>query len=426
VKLSELESRLEKHRDDYDSRLKLLFFYSGPFAAQREKPSPAVITARRKHILWLIRNHPDDDLLSHPLAFMNVGAADPLADPEGYAQAKQLWLAYAERPDASAAGLSNAAYLLMAADKSIAENLLVRARGLQPGGPWAARFGRLYASMILGATAVRPPMNEHAGNFVILSVSAAEARSPDAAEARRKLASSRDDALLTYVAQILMMRGSLDSGFDSMALAREYLERAASLNPKFEAKRYLEGLKVGPRQARIRELPKEGRYEAASSLPDRDKFELFWELAKHSYYYGLSFEHREDARREWEKARKYAADLAQVAPRFRGDPEYGAAIFNANTMLGFVAVEKGDTANALRYLREAMKAPNNPGMTDWPNAPWSRLCSALIAEGHENDVIEFLEHFAETESAPRDELLAAAAQIRNGQRPRWYRQYRKT
>src|SRR6266496_4365816 len=284
--------------------------------------------------------------------------------------------------------------------------------------------------MILGATALRPPIDEYAGNFVVLSVSAAEARSSDADEARRKLASSRDDALLTYVGQILMMPGSLDSGFDSMALAGQYLERAAALNPKSEAKRGIEGLRIRDRQARIRELPKEGRYEAATLMSDRDKFELFWELAKHSYYYGDSFDaaHREEARREWERSRKYAADLAEVAPRFRSDPEYGAAIFNANAMLGFVAVEKGDTVSALRYLREAMNAPNNPGMTtwpnNWPNAPWTRLCSALIDEGHANDVIEFLEHFAETDST--DELLAAAAQIRNGQRPRWYRKYRKT
>ncbi|TMB93407.1 MAG: hypothetical protein E6J42_12970 [Chloroflexi bacterium] len=266
--------------------------------------------------------------MRHPLAFINVGPADPLADPEGYAQAKQLWLAYAERPDASAAGLSHAAYLLLAADKSLAEKLLVRARGLQPGGPWAARFGRLYASMILGATAVRPPHNEHFGNFVVLSVSAEEARGSDAGEARRKLASSTDDALLIYVAQILLIRGSLNTTFDSMALAKQYLARAAALNPKSEARSQLEGLRTIDRQARIRELPKEGRYEAASLLSDRDKFELFLGLAGHSYSYGNSFdaEHREEAHREWEKARKYAADLAKVASGFRSDPEYGAAI----------------------------------------------------------------------------------------------------
>jgi hypothetical protein len=216
----------------------------------------------------------------------------------------------------------------------------------------------------------------------------------------------------------------LNLDFDPVALGKQYIARAAAINPKSEANYWMAKLKTGDRQARIRQLlPKDGRYEAASALPDRDRFEFFWELALNSYSYGNSFDeaHFDDARREWDTSRKYAADLVKVASKFRSDPEYGDAIFHGNVMLGFVAGKNGDGAGALKYLRAALKAPDTTEAARWHPGPWPQLCSAVIDYGDRDAVIEFLGYFAQIDPTRRDDLLASAAELRNSQMPNWYR-----
>src|SRR4030095_4719763 len=49
-----LEANIEKSSDEFDTRMKVEAFYS-LLAAKPEAIDPAIIVARRRHVLWLIR-----------------------------------------------------------------------------------------------------------------------------------------------------------------------------------------------------------------------------------------------------------------------------------------------------------------------------------------------------------------------------------
>jgi beta-lactamase regulating signal transducer with metallopeptidase domain len=419
---AELERSVGQNPLDVQSRLKLLAYYS-QFAFAKTDRIAEIVAARRKHILWLIEFRPEDNFHRSPLAFINVVPVDPLADPDGYAEGRKLWLAQTKHPTANV--LSNAAYFLEVSDKQLAEGMLLRLQTIQPLGTWTNRLARLYASSILGVTAVRAHVYDAYGSFYPLANSAAEAHSPYANATRKTLETETNDELLTEVARLLGVgrRRDLNLDFDPAALGKHYLERAAALNPGSPAVDDLARMAQGDRQARIRKLPVAGRYEAAMTLPDRDRFELFWDLARYPYYYGNSFDadHSSDALQQWEEAGKYAAGLLEAASKFSNDSAYGTANFNGNVMMGFVAAENHDNASALQFLREASKAPGRLHGTLRANPPWLRLCSALIDDGHLDDVIAFLDHFAQMDPVQHDQLLAAAAQLRSGIMPDWYR-----
>jgi len=111
-----------------------------------------------------------------------------------------------------------------------------------------------------------------------------------------------------------------------------------------------------------------------------------------------------------------------TSPRsFAGDPEFGDAVFHGNVMLAFIVIQNNDRAAALKYLREAMKAPVSTDASAWRPGPWGPVCSDLIRSGYRSEVIAFLEFFAQIDAPRRNELLASAAQLRYGHVPDWYR-----
>ena len=114
-----------------------------------------LLAARRAHILWLIDHQPDSDLAGAFEARIFPKDLAPFfpGDPIGYAQAKASWLAQTTRPDVNAVSLGHAADFLEVADKPLAEQMLLRARALEPKGPWAARLGRFYTSVLVGSEA---------------------------------------------------------------------------------------------------------------------------------------------------------------------------------------------------------------------------------------------------------------------------------
>jgi beta-lactamase regulating signal transducer with metallopeptidase domain len=422
--VSDLEAYLKKNPDDFDTRLRLLVYYRnsrGNTLAEISK----ILAKRREHIRWLIQTHPNDPDAASPYTFINTQPPDVLADPAAYAEIRALWLEQSNHPDASPTVLNNAAYFLQLNDKAAAEQLLDRSEKQQAGGQTTVIRAWIYAQGILGATCIQPAFNSIGGGFVPLALSAAEAHSPYADGVRRTLAASKDAELLTAVARIIGRQfPNLTVDFDVTALEKTYLERAAALDPNSDAVTELARLQTSDRQLRLLQLPKENRVEAALKLPDRDRFELLGLLASNSYAYGNSFPaaQRDEARREWEKARKYAAGLSETAAKFRKDPEYGNAIFRANTVLAFVASQNGDTEGAEKYLRDATQSS---GTSEWENFggsdPWARVCSQLIDKGRSSDVIDFLERFAQIDQRGRDDLLAAAALVRSGVRPVYYR-----
>lgn len=117
----QLESALKSLPYDFPTRARLLgyYFHNGLTAFGRA----ATIAARRRHILWLIEIHPDSPVAALPEAMIDPQDHE-LADPEGYQQAKALWLAQTEARKDDAAVRQNARTFLMRHDAETAEDLL--------------------------------------------------------------------------------------------------------------------------------------------------------------------------------------------------------------------------------------------------------------------------------------------------------------
>jgi hypothetical protein len=117
----QLETALKTLPYDFPTRARLLgFYYHNGF----DSLGPAAtIKARRRHILWLIENHPDSEVAGLPEAIIEPDGPR-LADEQGYRQAKELWLQQAEQNQDNPAVRRNAARFLQPDDKAEAEDLL--------------------------------------------------------------------------------------------------------------------------------------------------------------------------------------------------------------------------------------------------------------------------------------------------------------
>ena len=166
----------------------------------------------RKHALWRIAHLPETDLW--------IPNISKRYDPEGYAQAKQLWLEQTSKPEVTPKTLARAAAFLSAYDKPAAEELLIRAQRMEPAGPWSDRLADLYARAIVGSVDPRSGATD-----------AAEAQSAFAVEARRKLEATSDPNLLA-AAGYALMRYSGPPRPSATRLGRRCLERAATLDPQ--------------------------------------------------------------------------------------------------------------------------------------------------------------------------------------------------
>ena len=71
----------------------------------------------KPHYTWFIEHQPQSGLAAYPF-----GAYAAIADPQWYAQAKQLWLKQAELHPDNAGILENAAMFLMLSDRPRAED----------------------------------------------------------------------------------------------------------------------------------------------------------------------------------------------------------------------------------------------------------------------------------------------------------------
>ena len=116
--VKQLESALKTLPLHLPTRARLLGFYfhsSLPIFGRT-----ATIKARRRHILWLIENHPDSSIAGLPEATINP-SGHQLADEEGYQQARELWLKQVERNKNNEKVQLNAAKFGQLPEKAVAE-----------------------------------------------------------------------------------------------------------------------------------------------------------------------------------------------------------------------------------------------------------------------------------------------------------------
>jgi hypothetical protein len=219
-----LEATLKSNPHDRAARSALLGYY---FLGRLD---PAVaVPARRRHILWLIENIPDDPLAGSPSATIDA-AGHSLADPQGFKLASEAWRAQTSRPGASAAALTNAAYFFKLSDKPLTISLLERAIALDSSSKeTAARLGDEYALAIMGVTMVNK-------NGYPVGANASLTKSAVALRAREALTTSRNPYVLAKAGYMLMWQGSVlyHSGklsFDTAPIATHAMDRAVSLAP---------------------------------------------------------------------------------------------------------------------------------------------------------------------------------------------------
>jgi TonB family protein len=136
--VEQAEQALRSNPEDLATRFNLIQHY-----ATANSP------ARRAHVLWLIEHHPEAGLHSAPEAML-FPAGFKLADPEGYEQAKRLWLNQTARTSDPLV-IRHAALFLMIRDREFAETVLLNARAMQPDQrEWPSLLGRLYGEGVLG------------------------------------------------------------------------------------------------------------------------------------------------------------------------------------------------------------------------------------------------------------------------------------
>src|SRR4051812_2751176 len=202
-----LEESLAANPDNLEAREKLIIFYD-----QAGKVTwPEKLAGIRKHSLWRIAHRPETDLW--------IPKISKRYDPEGYAQAKQLWLEHTSAAEVTPNTLAKAAAFLSAYDKPVAEKLLIRARRMDAASPWVQQLADLYATAIVGSV-----------DAALVTTDAAEVNSTFALEAQRTLEASSDPNLLAAAGYGLMRWSARAASAD--ALGRRCLERAVVLDPQ--------------------------------------------------------------------------------------------------------------------------------------------------------------------------------------------------
>ena len=415
-----LERTLETNPDNVEAREKLIIFYDQAGKVTWEEKLAGI----RTHALWRLAHLPETDLW--------IPHISKRYDPEGHAQAKQLWLEQTSKPDVTPKTLGRAAAFMSAYDKPVAEELLLRAQRMEPAGPWSERLGDLYARAIVGSLDPRYGTTD-----------AAEARSPFALEARRKLEASTDPSLLAAAGYALVM---LYRSAEAAPLGRRYLERAATLDSQnARARTALADLAYSERWRAIADRLhttgardafdefSDATYAAISALPEDDRLFYLPGAAESAYMRAESIDYtlreKPEAEREeagkraaagFARARQYANDVLALAPRHPQDANNNAVIYRAHTVLGVLALKDGDREAAVKHMRTAGAAPIPAAGYTRHFGLRGRLAEYLLRAGERESVAAYLEQSADRFPLERDRLLQDAAHIRAGVMPLSY------
>jgi hypothetical protein len=91
---------------------------------------------------------------------------------------------------------------------------------------------------------------------------------------------------------------------------------------------------------------------------------------------------------EADKARTYSKQLLQMASQYPKDWNYGNAIYYGNFVLGRIAVQEGNLAQAGRYLVAAGATPGSPQLDSF--GPNMTLAKELLEKGQSSVVLQYL------------------------------------
>ncbi len=144
-----LEENLKYKPDDVSSRTQLLGYYM----QLQPVNDPSILEAKRKHILWLVQNSPEAEVLGAP-----EGMIFGIFDPVGYSKVREAWMTQLERNPKKVRILGNAANFLSVTEYDAAIKLLQRAQSAEPSNPkWAIELGHKYVHKGLFETKLGSP-----------------------------------------------------------------------------------------------------------------------------------------------------------------------------------------------------------------------------------------------------------------------------
>ncbi len=116
-----------------------------------------------------------------------------------------------------------------------------------------------------------------------------------------------------------------------------------------------------------------------------------------------------------EDARKYATNLLTLAPKYRGDWNYGNAIQDGNLVLGRIALKEGRTEEAKQYLIEAGKSPGSPQMNSF--GPNMSLAKDLLEKGEQDVVLQYFDLCRKFWEMGHDDLDQWSKDVKAGKVP---------
>jgi TonB family protein len=424
-----LEASLAQTPDDLEIRAQLLAYYFSPVS--QPIGTDARIQARRRHILWLIRNHPDSALLMESEASLDP-SGQSLSDREGYGLAKRAWLDQTSKPGASAAVLGNAGRFFLLHDQALAVKFLKSARAQDPQNPLrVAMLGMAMADAIAGITM----MNQ---NGFPGPADVEEANSDFAKSTWQELLTTNDATLIEIAASELMGRGTMAQNMakavaknsapnqpvaapavDVSALAESLFKRAEELDPSNR------GINAA--------LAKTYQLRAMTSTSEEEKKELtharFEQILKSTS--GLSVDDPVNSGQflELERASLDAGELDRAASLAKGllatvakvkadakDVDVGGITHESYLILGRVSLRRGDLAAAKADLLDAGRVSG--GWTLSSFGPNMSLAKELLEMGEKDTVLEYLDLCRKFWSnGAKKSLDPWSEQIRNGQIP---------
>jgi len=369
AEVERLEKRIADRPDNAADRQALLRAVSFQGGVPVEKARPV----RRVQILWLIAHQPDAKIFDEP--FTQLWPRGRLADPEGYAQAAQLWREKASAPGASTKAIANAAAFFKIPDAAEGLAILDAAEVGHPHDPDLARArGILDAAAILGLAGIDDT------NFPRFTTSTAKRDTPAAASARKQVESSDDANVPGGAGEFFSRTNNINAPFnitfgddDMQALAEKWLRRARQLAPTSDAWNSALSNVIRARSQRTNDPAEKLRLlnEACALLPDAQKLNMRADIAQ------AEFEASDDA-----SAERDAQALA-AAVRNIYDWHIGQMV------LGRLALARGDEAAAKEHLLASVRPPasiKNPVLQ-----PNMTLAQEILDSGDKQTVLAFLE-----------------------------------
>jgi tetratricopeptide (TPR) repeat protein len=398
-----LEADLDSQPDNVSIRLNLLRYYTSQAIQFPERVKPL----RRHHIVWFIEHRPEHSVLSEWASAIDKSGYS-FADPEGFAEAGAAWQKALSAEKIPADVFANAATFYRTEDPERARKLVEEGLRRYPGNSRIAeKKGMLLAYSIAGVKTIDPFVSG-------ASFDDARARSAGARQDRETLEASDDPNLLGGAATYLTRLVNPLHLRNKTAQIAEVEDLVVRL--------YRRLLEVAPDVSRWRVafMAAYQSFALATAVPSEKLALLEKALAL-----AATPMQRTSVLPELSQLYLGAGNTAKAAEAAnevlnsdldQSSWNYGNAIFAANTVLGRLALQRGDNREAARRLLAAGRAPTSPQLGSFGPTDW-RLAEGLLAAGDRDSVLAYLDALHGLWKSSNGRLETFAATIRSGGTP---------